>query len=407
MDPFSPSGLSSLGLQTMEQTLSYQKSQVSLKIGLPRERSNDETRLCLTPSGVGVLVANGHQVYIETNAGLLAHFSDQAYSEAGAQVVSTVAELYQKADLIVKVAPPEPEEVALLREQHILISALHLGAVRGDFFQSLFDRGVTGIGFEFIRDEDGTFPIVRMIHEITGSLAIQVASRYLESAHEGQGILLGGISGVPPATVVILGAGIIGEYAARTALGYGAQVFVLDNDLIALRRLENALDRRIVTAMANQQYLTNSLTFADVVIGAVMEEGKRAPVWVTESMVQRMKPGSVIVDTVIDQGGCLATSRPTTHSRPVYRECNVVHYCVPNMPARVARTGTYALNNVLMPYLIAIGDAGSIHDALWSNAALRNGTYLYKKHITQKMLQANLNLPYRDIQMMMRLKNEN
>lgn len=400
MEILNPAGLSSIGLKTLEKTATRNKGQVSLKIGLPRERTNDETRVCLTPSGVSILVANGHEVFVESKAGDQAHFNDQAYSEAGAQIAYGARDLYQRTEVVAKVAPPDKEEIAMMRDQSILLSALHLGSTDEGMYHQLHAKNITGIGFEFIQDADGTYPIVRMLHEITGSLAIQIASHYLESFHEGQGILLGGISGVPPATVVILGAGIIGEYAARTALGYGAQVFVLDNNLTALRRLENALDRRIVTAMANQQYLSNSLKFADVVIGAVMEEGDKAPCWVTESMVAQMKAGSVIVDTVIDQGGCLATSKATTHSNPTYRMHDVVHYCVPNMPARVARTGTYALNNVIVPYLMEIGDAGGIHGALWSSIALRNGTYLYKKHLSKKMLHQTVKLPYRDIEML-------
>jgi alanine dehydrogenase len=400
MEILNPAGTTSIGLKTLEKTVMRNKGQVSLKIGLPRERTNDETRICLTPSGASILVANGHEVFVEAKAGEQAHFSDQAYADAGAQIAHGARELYQRSEVIAKVAPPDKEEIAMMRDQAILISALHLGSANERMYHQLYDKNITGIGFEFIQDADGSYPIVRMLHEITGSLAIQIASHYLESFHEGQGILLGGISGVPPATVVILGAGIIGEYAARTALGYGAQVFVLDNNLTALRHLENALDRRIVTAMANQQYLSNSLKFADVVIGAVMEEGDKAPCWVTEPMVAQMKAGSVIVDTVIDQGGCLSTSRATTHSNPTYRMHDVVHYCVPNMPARVARTGTYALNNVLVPYLMDIGDAGGIHGALWTSIALRNGTYLYKKHLAKKMLHQMVKLPYRDIEML-------
>lgn len=231
-------------------------------------------------------------------------------------------------------------------------------------------------------------------------MSVQIAAHYLESMSGGQGIMLGGISGVPPATVVILGAGITGEYAARTALGYGAQVFVMDTDLTALRRLENALDRRIITAVANHQYLNSALKFADIIIGAAMAEGERSPCWVTEEMIVNMKSGSVVVDTVIDQGGCVATSKPTTHSNPVYTAHDVIHYCVPNIPANVPRTATYALNNVLVPYILAIGDAGGVKECLWENVALRNGTYSYKKHITKKSLAKMFDLNFREIEML-------
>jgi alanine dehydrogenase len=350
---------------------------------------------------VEVLVSNGHEVFIEKDAGADARFPDRAYSEAGAQIAYSRDEVFAKSELIVKVAPPDASERALLKEHQIVLSAVHLGTANEAYFKELLAKGVTGIGFEFLQSKDGTFPIVRMMHEITGSVAVQIAAQHLESNRGGPGIMLGGISGIPPATVVILGAGIIAEYAARTALGYGAQVFVMDTDLGALRRLENALDRRIVTAMANQQYLTIAMKSADVVIGAALIEGNKAPCWVTEPMVELMKEGSVIVDTVIDQGGCIETSRATTHSNPVFVRHGVTHYAVPNMPAAVARTATYALNNVIVPYLIQIGDAGGLNEALWHHVTIRNGTYLYKRHLTKKAISTLHNLPYRDIDMLM------
>lgn len=389
-----------IGIQTLEKRLIKSESNLSLKIGLPKEVSNDERRISLTPGGVSVLKANGHEIFIEKSAGKEANFPDHEYTDAGAEIAYSVDELYKKSEMIVKVAPPSEEEFELLQQNQILLSALHLGNTTEKFMKLLIDKCITAIGYEFIRGEDKEFPIVRMMHEITGSMAIQIAAHYLEKSDGGQGIMLGGISGIPPATVVILGAGITAEYAARTALGYGAQVFVMDNDLAQLRHLENALDRRIITATANYQYLSSALQYADVVIGAAMFEGERAPVWVTEPMVENMKPGSVIVDTVIDQGGCIATSRATTHSDPIFVKHDIIHYCVPNIPSNVARTATYALNNVIVPYLLAIGDAGGIRECLWSNTALRNGTYVYKKHLTKKSLSKLFDMPYREIEML-------
>lgn len=389
-----------IGIKTLEKRLMKSKSKVSLKIGLPKEVSHDERRISLTPGGVSVLKANGHEVFIEKEAGEEANFSDQEYADAGAEIAYGVTELYKKSEMIVKVAPPSEEEYELLEKDQILLSALHLGNTTEDFMDILIKKCITAIGYEFIQGEDKEFPIVRMMHEITGSMAVQIAAHYLEKSDGGQGIMLGGISGIPPATVVILGAGITAEYAARTALGYGAQVFVMDNDLARLRHLENALDRRIITATANYQYLSSALQYADVVIGAAMFEGERAPVWVSDTMVANMKSGSVIVDTVIDQGGCVATSKATTHSDPVYNKHEVIHYCVPNIPSNVARTATYALNNVIVPYLLAIGDAGGIRECLWSNTALRNGTYVYKKHLTKKALSNLFDMPYREIEML-------
>jgi alanine dehydrogenase len=389
-----------IGIKTLEKSLMKTKSARSLKIGLPKETSNDERRISLTPGGVSILIANGHEIFIEKNAGIDAHFSDKDYAEAGAEISYSAEELFKNSEMIVKVAPPTKTELNWMQPNQILLSALHLGNTSHEFLNTLIEKGVCAIGYEFIKSEDAEFPIVRMMHEITGSMSVQIAAHYLENSSDGQGIMLGGISGIPPATVAILGAGITGEYAARTALGYGAQVFVMDNNLAMLRRLENALDRRIITATANHQYLSTALEFADVVIGAAMTEGERAPCWVTDPMVQSMKPGSVIVDTVIDQGGCISSSIPTTHSNPVFRKYDVVHYCVPNIPSNVARTATYALNNVIVPYLVEMGDAGGIQECLWKNTALRNGAYVYKKNLTKRGLAEQFTMPFRDIEML-------
>lgn len=388
------------GLMTMEQPRRLGEQHTALRIGIPREMSNEERRVSLAPSGVEALVASGHEVFVEQHAGRQAHFDDEEYAEAGAELVNEPADLYSKCNLIVKVGPPAGAELDLLQDKQILISALHLGGTTPDFLNRLMELGVTGIGFEFIRDPDGTLPIVRMMHEIMGSLAVQIAARFLESDEGGKGVMLGGISGVPPSTVVILGAGVVGEWAARTALGFGAHVIVLDTDLGALRALEHYLDRRITTAMASVQYTRQAVQSADVLIGAIIADGQRAPLLVTEDMVKSMRPGSVIVDAVIDQGGCVETSRATTHSEPTFRDHDVIHYCVPNMPSNAARTATYALTNVLVPYLIQIGRAGSINEALWQNVGLRNGTYVYRRHLTKKSLAAMFSMPHRDIELL-------
>lgn len=389
-----------IGLKTLEKHIRRSQSKVSLRIGLPKETSNDETRISLTPGGVSILKGNGHHVIVEQGAGEGANFSDREYADAGAEITFTPDNVFKSSELILKVAPLAESEFEYLQQDQAIISALHIGGQTEAYIQAFLDKSITGIGYEFICDTDKEFPIVRMMHEITGSTAVQVAAHYLESRSDGQGILLGSISGVPPAMVVILGAGITGEYAARAALGYGAQVFVMDTNLNALRRLENALDRRIITAVANDQYLSAAVKAADVIIGAAMLEGDRSPRWVTEAMVTTMKAGSIIVDTVIDQGGCIATSKLTTHSKPTFIKHGVIHYCVPNMPAIVARTATFALNNVLVPYVLAIGDAGGVKECLWSNIALRNGTYSYKKHLTKKSLATIFNMNYRDIDML-------
>lgn len=386
-----------IGLKALEKQLIRSVSKTSLSIGIPKERSVDERRVSLTPTGVSILCANGHEVVVEADAGVDANFKDSDYSESGAVVLPTAREVYERSNLITKVGPPDSEECEWIRRDQVLLSAIHLGNIQKQVMQQLIRSGVTALGYEYIRESRDDFPLVRMMHEITGSIAVQVAAHYLEATNGGPGIMLGGISGVPPATVVILGAGIIGEYAAMTALGYGAQVFVLDDNLTRLRHLENALDRRIITAAANAQYLSSALASADVVIGAAMKEGDRSPVWVSEPMVARMKQGSVIVDTVIDQGGCIATSHTTTHSDPVYELHGVTHYCVPNIPSNVPQTATQALNNVIVPYLLQIGDVGGIQEALWQNEALRSGTYIHRSNLTKKSLARQFDLPYREI----------
>ena len=387
-------------LLPLEKTLAVGERQQRLRIGILSEAANDERRVALAPYATGLLVANGHEVRIEAGAGQAAQFSDSEYAEVGCEVVDTAGEVYAEADLIAKVFPPRAEELALMRERQVLISALHLGGLEPSLLKGLMDLRVTGIGFEFISDSDGTLPIVRMMHEISGSMAVQTAARLLESTEGGRGVMLGGISGIPPATVVILGAGVIGEWAARTALGFGAHVIVLDRDLGALRAIEHVLDRRVTTAMANPTYIENAVRTADVVIGAMMKEGQRSPVVVTEETVGGMRQGSVIVDLVVDQGGCIETSRPTTPTEPTFVAHGVVHHCLPNLPSAVARTATYALSNALVPYLLDIGEAGSINDALWSNVSLRTGTYVYRRHLTKKSLATMFGMPHRDIELL-------
>ncbi len=383
-----------------EQSAAIGESQQRLLIGVPSEAPNGERRVALAPYAAGLLLANGHEVRIEAGAGEAAQFSDAEYAEVGCEVVEEAGEVYAESDLIAKVFPPRPDELAMMRERQVLISALHLGGLTPDVLKRLMELRVTGIGFEFIADSDGALPIVRMMHEISGSMAVQTAARLLESTEGGRGVMLGGISGVPPATVVILGAGVIGEWAARTALGFGAHTIVLDTDLSALRAIEHVLDRRVTTAMANSAYVETAVRTADVVIGAMMAVGQRSPVVVTEETVAGMRQGSVVVDLVVDQGGCIETSRPTTPEAPTFTAHGVVHHCVPNLPSAVARTATYALSNALTPFLLEIGDAGSINDALWSNVSLRTGTYVYRRHLTKKSLAAMFGMPHRDIELL-------
>lgn len=331
------------GLLTLEKPVNLRKSNTSLKIGIPKETADEERRVVVSPEGVATLIASGHEVYVETGAGDAARFPDNLYMEAGANITQTPEDLYGQVELVAKMLPPVGKELYWLQEKQTLISALHLGSATPDLIRRLMELRITAIGFEFIRERDGTFPLVRMMHEISGALSVQLAARYLESTSGGRGVVLGGISGLPPALVVILGAGVVGEWAARSALGMGANVIVVDTELGGLRQIEHYLSRRAATAMANPQYLTRVLHNADVLIGAKMKHGHRSPILVTEDMVAGMRPGSVIVDLVMDQGGCIETSHPTTLSEPTFVKHGVIHHCVPNLPSCVARTSSIAL----------------------------------------------------------------
>lgn len=388
------------GVLTLEKVAQTRKSENQLKIGIPKETTSEERRVAVTPEGVETLINAGHMVFVEKGAGETSRFGDDLYVLAGAHIAASASDLYAQAELIAKMFPPTGAELSLLQDRQILISALHLGSATAELIQKLMALRITAIGFEFIRDTDGTFPIVRMMHEITGALSIQLATRFLESTSGGRGLILGGISGIPPATVVILGSGIIGEWAARAALGYGANVMVLDTELGPLRQIEHFLSRNVTTAMANPQYLRRAIRSADVVIGAKMKHGQRSPVLITEDMIAEMRPGSVVIDLMMDQGGCIETSRPTTLSQPTFVQHGVIHCCIPNLPSAVSRTSSIALSNVLVPYLLEIGEQGSINNALWYNPSLRNGTYVYRSHLTKKSLAAMFNMPHRDIELL-------
>jgi len=392
--------LSDTGLLTLEKTEKVEDNGRSLKIGVPKEVAEDERRVAISPSGAALLANSGHRFLIEKGAGGHANFHDADYILAGAEICKDAKELFAQCDLIAKVAPPNEKELDLLKEKQILISAIHLGNATPNFIERLNEKCITGLGFEFIRESDSSYPIVRMMHEVTGTMSIQIAAHYLETSNGGSGTMLGGITGIPPANIVILGGGVIGEWAARTALGYGASVTILDTNLGSLRIIEHSLNRRVKTAIANPRYLKDAVQEADVVVGALMRSGRKSPVVITTQMVEKMKDGSIIVDAVIDQGGCIETSRPSSLSNPTYTEHGVIHYCVPNMPSNAARTSSEALTNVLAPFLLEIGDSASINDALWKNEALRNGAYVYRKHLTKKNLATMFGMNYRDIELL-------
>jgi alanine dehydrogenase len=387
-------------LMPQEEMLEVKKQKKSISIGVPKEISFQENRVSLVPEAVGVLVQNGHKVLIETNAGREAHFPDNEYSEMGGQIVYSAEEVF-KADLILKVAPPSDEEHEMMKQRQTLISALHMTIQNAGYFKKLVSKKITALSFELIKDKTGSFPVVRAMSEIAGNTSVLIAAEYLSDLKYGKGSMLGGFSGITPTEVVILGAGTVGEYAARAAMGLGALVKVFDNSLYKLRGLQNNLNTRIFSSIIQPKVLLKSLKTADVVIGALHAAEGRVPIAVTEQMVTEMKSGSVIVDVSIDQGGCIETSKVTNHTDPVFQAHGVTHYCVPNIASKVPHTASYALSNFFAPILLSLGEEGGIENMLKNNYGVRQGVYLYNGILTNKFIGENFSMPYQDIELLM------
>ena len=372
---------------------------MKMYIGIPKETSFQENRLALTPHAIGLLVNNGHEIFVESGAGNPSKYSDTDYSEMGALIVQTAEEAY-KADYILKVEPPTEEEFKFLRPGQTLFSAIQSTTIKLEYLKGLINKRINAIAFEYIKDESNTMPIVRSMSEITGSTVMLVAAELLSSTNNGRGIILGGITGVPPTQVVILGAGTVAEYATRTALGLGAEVKIFDTSIFRLRRLKHSLNREIFTSIISPAILASSLKTADVVVGAISPEKGTTTYVVPEELIRKMKPNSVIIDVSIDQGGCFETSKVTTHLNPTFKVHEVIHYCVPNISSRVARTATKALSNTLAPILLSIGEKGGFEQALWEDNGLRNGVYSYKGHLTNQFLAEKFSLKHQDISLM-------
>jgi len=388
------------GFMPQEEMLEVVRKKSSLQIGIPKETSIQEKRIPLVPDAVGLLVNNGHDVIIETGAGEGCSFSDKDYSEAGAQIVYGTEEVY-KANMILKVEPPTLEEIDMMQHGQLLISALQLPIQPKDFLKKLVAKKITAVAFDYIKDPDGILPIVTAMSEIAGNTSILIAAEYLSNQRNGQGQMFGGISGVSPTEVVILGAGTVGEFAARSAIGLGASVKVFDNNIHKLRRLQNAVGQRLQTSIVQPKVLLKALKTADVVIGAISNKIGRAPIIVTEEMVKCMKDYSVIVDVSIDKGGCIETSEITSHQAPVFSKHGVIHYCVPNIASRVARTASYALSNVIAPTILDTGEYGGIEAMIRSYVGIQNGVYIYKGILTNKYLAETFNMPYKDINLLL------
>ncbi|MDR9398680.1 alanine dehydrogenase [Salibacter sp.] len=386
--------------QPQEQLLAVKEDSRKLYIGIPREISFQENRVALAPEAVALLTNNGHEVWVEMDAGKASNFSDRDYSEAGAKIVESKEEIY-KAQVILKVEPPSMDEINLMQRKQLLVSALQLSIQPENFLKNLMNKRVTAIAWDYFMDAEGNLPIVNAMGEIGGNTAVLIAAEYLSNYNNGVGTMLGGITGVKPSEVIIIGAGSVGEYATRAALGLGATVKVFDNSTYKLRRLQNSLGQRLFTSTLQPKVIANALKTADVAIGAIRAPHGRTPCVVSEEMVSAMKKGSVIVDVSIDQGGVFGTSEVTNHDYPVFTKHGVIHYCVPNIASRVSRTASYALSNIFAPILLSIGEEGGVDALLKKNRGLRKGVYIYNGTLTNEFLGESYGIPYKDLDLLM------
>ncbi|MEY3208463.1 MAG: hypothetical protein RL064_494 [Bacteroidota bacterium] len=399
MSTIKPQIKSSFAFETQEEVLDIPHGSKPLLIGIPKEIAFQENRIGLTPDAVSVLVANGHDVMVESLAGSGSRYTDNDYSEAGARIVFEKEEVY-KCPILVKTAPPVEADLPYLQMYQTIISPLHLSALKKGLMEQLMAKKITALSIENIKDENQNYPILRSMSEITGSAVMLIAGQYLSNFNQGKGVLLGGVSGVPPTKVVIIGADIIGEFAARNALALGASVKVFDNNVSRLQRLQNNLGQRVWTSVLEPKILAKQLKTCEVAVGALRNEFGRAPIVVTEEMVAAMRPGSIIIDVAIDRGGCFETSELTNHANPIIIKHDVIHYGVPNIPSGFARTASQAISNVLMPLLIQIGDQGGLEEIIWQQVHLREGIYLYKGALTDFYISEKFQLKFTDLNLL-------
>ena len=371
-------------LMPQEEKLEVARHKSELFIGIPKETSYQEKRICLTPDAVNSLTFQGHRVMIESGAGESSSYTDKEYCDAGAEITKDTAKVFS-CPMILKVEPPTLAEIEMLNNKSIVLSAIQLKTRQKAYFEALARKKITALAFEYIKDEDGSYPAVKSLSEIAGTASILIASDLMITTEFGKGLLFGNITGVPPTEVVILGAGTVGEFAAKTAIGLGANVKVFDNSITKLRRLQNNLNQRIFTSTIQPKALLKALRRCDVAIGA-MRGKERCQIVVTETMVEHMKKGAVIVDVSIDTGGCFETSEITTHEKPTFIKSNVLHYCVPNIPSRYSKTASLSISNIITPYLLQIAEDGGIESAIRCNKGLKNGVYLYHGILTNKAI---------------------
>lgn len=382
-------------LLPQEEKLEVARQKSELFIGIPKETSYQERRICLTPDAVNSLTYHGHRVMIEAGAGLNSSYTDKEYCDAGAEVTNDTKKVFS-CPMILKVEPATLAEIELMNSQTIVLSAIQLKTRKKTYFEALTKKKITALAFEYIKDEDGTYPAVKSLSEIAGTASILIAAELMITNEFGKGLLFGNITGVPPTDVVIIGAGTVGEFAAKTAIGLGANVKVFDNSITKLRRLQNNLNQRIFTSTIQPKALLKALRRCDVAIGA-MRGKDRCPVVVTETMVENMKNGAVIVDVSIDTGGCFETSEVTSHEKPTFIKSNVLHYCVPNIPSRYSKTASLSISNIITPYLLQIAADGGIESAIRCDKGLKNGVYMYHGILTNSAIGDWFDLPNNDI----------
>ncbi len=385
--------------QTQEAYKKVESSSCKLIIGIPKEIVFQENRIALTPLSVALLVEHGHEVLIESGAGTASNFLDHHYSEQGAQIVYEKERVF-KADIIIKIASPTLDEIALMKNKQILFSSQQPSLMDLQVLKAMMKKQITALSYEYLQDEGGHLTVVRAMSEIVGATSILIAAEYLSNVFEGKGLMLGGVTGVPPTEIVIIGAGTVGEFAARTAIALGAQVKVFDSSVFRLRRLQNNVGARVFTSVIQPIILNKAILSCDVVIGALRAKNGRSPCIISEETVSKMKPNSVLIDVSIDQGGCFETSEITSHDKPVFKKYEVIHYCVPNIASRVARTATYALTNIFTPILLQIADYGGVSNLIWGHAGVRNAVYLYQGSLTNKDMADKFNIPYKDLSLM-------
>lgn len=393
-------GIAAVGLIPKESPAPLKKGGKPITLGMPKETSTEEKRVVLSPDAVRILSQNGIEVLVETQAGDRAKFTDQHFSDAGAKIAYSSKEVFA-ADVVLKVNSPTEEEIADMSPGACLISALQLEKQEASYIQALNAKKITALAFEYLEDKVGGMPVVRAMSEIAGSTVMLIASEYLSSVNEGKGLILGGITGVPPTQVVIIGAGTVAEYAARTALGLGASIQVFDNHLYKLRRIKQLLGQQIATSTIDNASLSQALAEADVVIGALRAEKGRNKIVVTEEMVAKMIPGSIIIDVGIDQGGCIETSRMTTHENPVFRAHEVIHYGVPNIASRVARTASYSLSNIFTPILLQMNDLGGAEEMIFTYKWFLKGVYTYRGSLTNAFLSKKFGINHKELQLLL------